>query len=175
MCCAKKNAFQLLKGSDGLSAKIIDNPTMDEITQINNKGLISIAMQMVFHQSFESSILFDFWKTKNPFDYFVSCFIIILLGCFTMYLSSINKGYIREIKKDVRNKSKWKARLRSSFLSFFYYLLHYLLMLIAMTFNCGLFISVIVGLSLGYGIFEIGSIEKDTCVCNTESEYPSCC
>ncbi|KAH8740421.1 copper transporter [Cryptosporidium ryanae] len=175
MCCANKNTFQLIRDSDGLSAKIVKNPTMNEIKQINNKGFVSISMQMVFHQSFESLILFDFWKTKNPLEYFTSCFIIILLGWFTMYLSSINKGYIREIKKNREKQINRKVIVYSILLSFCYYFLNYLLMLVAMTFNWGLFISVIIGLSLGYGMYEMGSIEKDTCICNMEYEYPSCC
>ncbi|EAK88366.1 copper transporter, 3 transmembrane domain, conserved in metazoa and apiacomplexa [Cryptosporidium len=178
MCCSsKQNAIRLIKDTHGVHSAIIQDPTKDDLNQINNKSLLSIAMQMTFHQSFESVILFESWRTSNRFDYFISCLFIILMGCFTMFISSINKKYIKEIKKNrVEHENLGiKVICTNVLLTILYYFMHYLLMLIAMTFNWGLFFSVIIGLSIGYGIFELGSITKNECSCNNDCDLPSCC
>ncbi|KAJ1605859.1 putative copper transporter [Cryptosporidium canis] len=177
MCCSSRNnALTLVKDNNGVHG-IIQDPKKDDISQIDNRSMLSIAMQMTFHQSFESVILFESWKTSNKFDYLISCFIIILMGCFTMFISSINKKYIKKIRKNRLEHEKFanKVIFTNILITILYYFMHYLLMLIAMTFNWGLFFSVIIGLSIGYALFEFGSEVKNECICNNDSEFPSCC
>ncbi|OII74697.1 uncharacterized protein cubi_00250 [Cryptosporidium ubiquitum] len=178
MCCSSKNnVIRLIKDNHEMHGEIIQNPTKDDINQINNRSMLSIAMQMTFHQSFESVILFESWKTSNRFDYFISCLFIILMGCFTMFISSINKKYIKRIKKNRMEYEKLgvKVIFLNVLITILYYSMHYLMMLIAMTFNWGLFFSVVLGLSIGYGIFELGSTTKNECSCNEDCDFPSCC
>lgn len=178
MCCSNKNnVISLIKNDHGVHGTIIQNPTKDDLSQINNKSMLSIAMQMTFHQSFESVILFESWRTSNQFNYFISCLFIVLMGCFTMLISSINKKYIKNINRNKRNYEKLgiKVIFINLLITILYYFMHYLMMLIAMTFNWGLFFSVILGLSIGYGIFELGSLEKNECGCNKDCDFPSCC
>lgn len=179
MCCSSKSNFiKLIKNEGDNNCRAICNPTIKDINQIENRSLLSIAMQMTFHQSFESVILFESWRTSNKLEYFISCLFIALLGCFAMYLSSINKSYIREVinrKRKEGSALNLKIRLFSVIISTIYYLIHYLLMLIAMTFNYGLFISVIIGLSIGYGIFEMNSLMNSSSRIDENFDYPSCC
>lgn len=178
MCCSSKsNLIRLVKDSTSGVHGVIQSPTRGDISQMSNRSLLSIAMQMTFHQSFESVILFESWRTSNWLDYSVSCLIIVLLGCFTMFVSSANKRYIKEIRKRTMGQERLgsKTIFTNVLITALQYLMHYLMMLIAMTFNWGLFFSVIIGLSIGYALFELGSEVKNDCTCNKDIDFPSCC
>ncbi|KAF7456160.1 copper transporter [Cryptosporidium felis] len=168
---------RLVRDLHGVQGTVIQNPTKEDLDLLNDRSLISVAMQMTFHQSYESVILFDIWKTSNSMEYFASCLVIILFGCLTMYISAISKKQIMKLRRD---KTKREAigmgeKVTNILITLIYYSMHYLLMLIAMTFNWGLFLSVIIGLTIGYGVFELSSAVSNECNCNNEYEYPSCC
>ncbi|OII71172.1 hypothetical protein cand_025880 [Cryptosporidium andersoni] len=84
----------------------------------------STMMHMTFYQNYNALILFDQWKTYNLATYLVSCFVIILIGLLAVYVSVI--------KEEIESKQRC----------------------LAMTFNFGLFLSVLIGLSIGHGLFS---------------------
>lgn len=156
---------------------VLQSPTAEELGRIDNRSLLSVAMQMTFHQSLESVILFESWRTSGWLDYSASCLLVVLMGCFAMFVSSANKRYIREVRgRRTEGAGPGKRVVFASMvMTALQYLLHYLMMLIAMTFNWGLFVSVILGLSVGYALFELGPEVKEECVCNRDVDFPSCC
>eukprot|EP00884_Botryococcus_braunii_P019017 jgi/Botrbrau1/579/Bobra.0010s0045.1 len=112
-------------------------------------------MKMYFHGGILDVILFRGWVPRNDWQYALSCIVIIVLGVVTQacrgYRSRVEAQWHRHA---VMNRGMYPARvpLRNLVRSAFTVViatLDFFLMLVAMTFNVGLFICVVAGLALG--------------------------
>ncbi|KAL7069481.1 hypothetical protein ACR3K2_00790 [Cryptosporidium serpentis] len=119
-------------------------------------------MHMTFYQNYNALILFDQWKTYNLATYLISCLVIILIGFLAVYISVVKEEI--ESKKGSLGKGIYILRV---FMAFIFYFFHYILMLIAMTFNFGLFLSVLIGLSIGHGLLsdKLRNLQCSECSC----------
>ncbi|KAI4377511.1 hypothetical protein MLD38_015121 [Melastoma candidum] len=154
-------------------------------------------MHMTFYWSKEVTLLFSTWTTTTPLNYSLSllaCFLASLLFHLLDSLrirlslssspspSDVNPvtrplllGFSRKDWAGVGgNPSKWKP-LAESALFGINAGLGYMLMLAVMSFNGGVFLSVVAGLSLGYLFFRSGgvvvqgggaaAVESNACAC----------
>ncbi|EEA07858.1 uncharacterized protein CMU_029320 [Cryptosporidium muris RN66] len=124
----------------------------------------STMMHMTFYQNYNALILFDQWKTYNLATYLLSCLVIILIGFLAVYVSVVKEEI--ESRQRCLGKRIYILRVFMAFISYFF---HYILMLIAMTFNFGLFLSVLIGLSIGHGLLsdKLRNLQcnGDLCIC----------
>lgn len=143
-------------------------------------------MRMYFHTGELDYILFKEWVPTSRGYYVGSWFVIVVMGIFFEFTKlirsrielkcrAINGGIqinkyegvaASEIKIfDFSTPINFKIDILRAFMHFFEYGLGLLLMLIAMTFNVGLFIAVVVGALLGNLLFGRyhHDIEKASC------------
>ncbi|KJP87695.1 hypothetical protein AK88_02590 [Plasmodium fragile] len=141
----KENNFQLQGAGDGSSG---DGSTTGH----------SMAMPMSFQLSTHTIILFKFWETKTQLSYYISLFLCLIFGVLSVLLKLLRLQVEQVLPKTkdtnvMTSGILFKNNLARSALSFIIYSWDYLLMLIVMTFNVGLFIAVVVGLSIGFFLF----------------------
>eukprot|EP00045_Choanoeca_perplexa_P012524 m.137094 g.137094 ORF g.137094 m.137094 type:complete len:142 (+) comp16042_c0_seq1:3196-3621(+) len=110
-------------------------------------GNSSSAMQMSFTWSYQVTILFDSWTTTNAADFGLACVLVAVAS----YGCECLRGYREQLEQDCREGKKLQAghkyRTAIAALLFAY---SYLLMLVAMTYSYGLFLSLIVGYSIAF-------------------------
>jgi len=123
-------------------------------------------MQMAFYWSNNVTILFDFWKTMNEWEYGLSCFFFFMLAILFEFLNTTRYNmmvqgsqmsvqdyeplvYDTQATRTIFHGYHFKVTL----LYIFQVFLSYILMLVIMTFNGGLFISSILGFGTGYFLF----------------------
>jgi len=131
-------------------------------------------MRMYFHTGVLDYVLFESWVPRNKWQYFLTCIAILALGIFSTYLKVIKartettwrKGLIVStldtnlLTCPLLSNSKHPKQIKIGFrnlIRFCFSLvittLDYFLMLIAMTFNAGLFASVILSFATGQLLF----------------------
>ena len=106
-----------------------------------------------FHHSTSAVLLFNGFNVgPDIFSYFFACFAVILAGI-------IRQDLVRMSEQEIHTNEK------RALLYFAQATISYLLMLIAMTFNVGLFLSVMIGLSLGFyrSLVQQGKIKSECC------------
>ncbi|KAJ9464356.1 Copper transport protein CTR2 [Diplonema papillatum] len=100
-------------------------------------------MPMHFVWGYETTILFKSWHTKTAWEFYTSCLAIIALCILT-----------QAVRAKLPPAGYHFRRLEEHFAYTVLYgitaMLSFLLMLIVMTYNIGLFLSVIIGLTIGY-------------------------
>lgn len=111
------------------------------------------SMQMTFVNSYQVELLFSGWKTSNAGTYGVACLMMIVCGVGAIYLKVLRLQLDRCMttqRKFAHPIVDGLARGSAAFLSYSW---DYLLMLCVMSYNIGICLSVVAGLSLGVGIF----------------------
>jgi hypothetical protein len=130
-------------------------------------------MHMTFYTGCKASILFTGWHTTSCKDMLWSCIVVLVAAVVYEGIKALRDGlhqhlrrhYVHsEIERNVTPSDDvpmlsitspgsgiyWCHHLLQTLLHFIQYGLGYMLMLVAMTFNVWLFLSVIVGAALGY-------------------------
>jgi len=150
------------------------------------------AMAMFFTSSTEVTILFEDWVTDDYTTYMASIVAVMAIAVFNEWLVAMflmdnansDDSAIEESVFSVKMKSKGFGRLLRAFLYGAIVSLSYLLMLVAMTFNAGLFVAVILGYSGGFALFRkplissyhrINDSREDSPVIATVSPIHPCC
>mmetsp|Transcript_15063 Transcript_15063/g.32719 ORF Transcript_15063/g.32719 Transcript_15063/m.32719 type:complete len:205 (-) Transcript_15063:32-646(-) len=144
-------------------------------------------MQMYFTTSLDVIILWKEWHVKSWGPYLGSCIGIIFCCLFHELVVSYREKYVSDWQKKRRKDSRAYSS-SSSFLDKILDPTHlivtlmyafsvtwgYLIMLVVMTYNVGLFVSVIVGLTLGHFLFrsKAGHVST-TDVCCPETREPN--
>ncbi|EFJ13071.1 hypothetical protein SELMODRAFT_123191 [Selaginella moellendorffii] len=125
-------------------------------------------MHMTFYWSKNATILFDGWITKTWLGYILSLAALFLAALFNEYVvsrrilliqASKSPGGLRKpLMGDCTEPppSSIDGRAVESILFVVNSALGLLLMLAAMSFNGGVFVSIVVGLGVGYFVFRSG-------------------
>ncbi|XP_058757614.1 copper transporter 5.1-like [Vicia villosa] len=140
-------------------------------------------MHMTLYWGKNVTLLFDSWKTDSWTSYLVSLFACFLIASFYQYLENIrirlkffsggkgespvpeNQAPLLGLNKVSRNK------VAESVLFGVNSAIGYLLMLAIMSFNGGVFVAIVVGLTIGYFLFRIQGEEDaalvvdNSCAC----------
>ena len=131
-----------------------------------------VTICMYFYQSSHVIPLVKSWKTTSLQDYMVVLLITFIAAFVTECLSSLNQTIAfkarLEMKKNVTKLNNTenaylvstKLRLTQSGIQGVRILLSLLLMLVCMTFNFGLVMAVVLGLTVAYGTFSLRKIEQ---------------
>lgn len=131
-------------------------------------------MAMSFNFNLNIEYLFAGWKIETNMALVWYCLVTILLGILVEWIKTIRITKLNNKKKD-SYQHKYHNHIKQSFLHLIQSTVGYLLMLVAMTFNVYLFVSVMVGLSLGYFYFKApirGDLDCDCCdnICDSSGE-----
>ncbi|CAI7743972.1 unnamed protein product [Closterium sp. NIES-54] len=128
-------------------------------------------MQMWFYWGPNVVILFENWKTSNWGFYLLACFLVVVfcvlheyLTSFRLKLSATRRCRVKDAEQgedftNVASKNKachWRPLLDRLAVTGIYALnliFSYAIMLIIMSFNIGLFIAVVLGLTIGFFFF----------------------
>ncbi|EAA15673.1 surface protein-related [Plasmodium yoelii yoelii] len=120
-----------------------------------NMMMGNLSMPMSFQNTTHTIILFKFWETTTVPFYFLSLILCFIFGILSVVFKVL-RLYIEMVLPTTNNMNiftsaiLFKNNTIRMILSFIIYSWDYLLMLIVMTFNVGLFFAVILGLSFGY-------------------------
>ncbi|SOV18946.1 copper transporter, putative [Plasmodium sp. gorilla clade G2] len=122
----------------------------------HSKNEDGVMLPMYFSNNENIKILFDIFQVKNRYQFIFFNILCIILGFFSVYIKLLKKRLHHNVKKvsdggdgSYVNMSPCQ-NVNYGFLSFLHYTIDYLLMLIVMTFNPYIFLSVITGLSSAY-------------------------
>uniref|UniRef100_A0A0D6QT51 Copper transport protein n=1 Tax=Araucaria cunninghamii TaxID=56994 RepID=A0A0D6QT51_ARACU len=131
-------------------------------------------MHMTFYWGVEVTLLFDGWRTRTPLQYWASLLVLAVASVFHEYVVSVRahlRQYTTEGKQAedeivmgsrerlVRQFKKRACTVKAaeSMLFAVNALLGYLLMLAAMSFNGGVVVAIVVGLTTGFLCFRSGN------------------
>eukprot|EP00741_Cyanophora_paradoxa_P000318 tig00000403_g309.t1 len=131
-----------------------------------------MGMQMTFYNDYRVTILFDWWATKTLISYVVSLGLIFAFTVFSVWLQKQSKVYAlrraervvvaREVGESLlggsapASRGKLRTgpeRLVASALYAASFSAHFLVMLVVMTFNAGVFLTVALGALAGHFLF----------------------
>lgn len=128
--------------------------------QMNGNGDTPPQMRMYFHTGLSDYVLFKEWVPRNGGQYAGTFIAIIVMGLIYEFLLTVrNKLELGWGEESIDQFKSYSARqfqidsYRAAF-QFVESSIAYLLMLVSMTFNVGLFFAVILGISLGTLIFS---------------------
>lgn len=128
-------------------------------------------MHMTFYWGIKATILFDFWKTDSWLSYIITLLACFVFSAFYQYLenrrlqfkslsSSVNSPPPPPSASGVsaplipKSGTRSAAKAASVLLFGVNAAIGYLLMLAVMCFNGGVFIAIVVGLTVGYLFFR---------------------
>ncbi|KAI3383502.1 hypothetical protein SNEBB_007503 [Seison nebaliae] len=121
-------------------------------------------MKMYFHGGIDDTILFNGWKCKTDVTFGLSCLLIVLIGVlyegikflrryiYNRHNRALKREQVDLIQQSYIRKQFDVHHLIQTLLLVVQFTIGYFLMLIAMTYNTYLFISVVIGVMLGYFI-----------------------
>ena len=150
----------------------------------SNITMMMEEMNMYFYQSPEVVYLFKSWKVEGTGQYSIAVICTFFLAFLIEGLNSwrysmqsetyskINETLASEAPDDVY-KVSCTQRFKICLIYFMSLFLSYCLMLVVMTFNLGLFIATVLGLSTGYFVF--GFIRKRGFTKIYSPETDKCC
>jgi len=116
-------------------------------------------MRMYFHTGFEDYVLFKDWVPRNRAQYVGTWFAVCLAGIvfealrWCRHLCEVEWKKYSHIDKNKWVPFDWRVDVPRAAMRFVEVVLSYSLMLVAMTFNVGLFFAVAVGFSVGTLLF----------------------
>ena len=117
-------------------------------------------MNMLFHSDVNDAVFFEGVYVCNTPPYILVCLVFVLSGCFYAYLKTVKQKSIASLSKK-KGLSVYEEAT-SLCLTFVLVTMSYLIMLIAMTYNVGYFLSCMVGLAVGqYVLIEKPKILRD--------------
>ncbi|SPJ12765.1 copper transporter [Plasmodium sp. DRC-Itaito] len=194
-CCKSKLSFMYncWKHYDKYSNIIKDNLEKEEdtIVQLQDNDNIDIVehaetMPMSFQLTTHTIILFNKWETKSALSYYISLVLCFFFGIISVGLKVVRLNVEHSLPKTedtniFKSLVLFKNNSYRMLLSFVIYSWDYLLMLIVMTFNVGLFVAVVLGLSFGFFIFGNKFVSSKKCssddldVHKEFSADPACC
>lgn len=110
---------------------------------------------MYFTNNINIKFLFDSFQVRNMTEFIICNFICVLLGVLSLYIKLLKKNLDRKQQKIENAESMfltyWNGdRIMYGLLFFLHYAVDYILMLIVMTFNSYIFLSIMIGLSSAY-------------------------
>ncbi|CAF1046720.1 unnamed protein product [Brachionus calyciflorus] len=174
-------SHDILQTTTQIMNKLVDTTT--KCTKHLNKDLVDHSahalnsndhslhdgMVMTFHGGYDEVILFDFWKTTDSLSIFiVSCIILFVMAALYEGLKLLRENLARAemAKRRSQNSSNKpisarllsKAHIVQSLLHMLQITVSYLLMLVFMTYNSWLCLSVVLGAGLGYFLFGLKRI-----------------
>eukprot|EP00123_Amoebidium_parasiticum_P021856 comp7506_c0_seq1/m.3167 comp7506_c0_seq1/g.3167 ORF comp7506_c0_seq1/g.3167 comp7506_c0_seq1/m.3167 type:complete len:162 (-) comp7506_c0_seq1:160-645(-) len=120
-------------------------------------GGVHMMMQMAFSSKLPVTILFEHWTVATDQEYYVSWLAIFATSVFWMWLRGFRQDF--EATWAIRKTGKTPLQLLThqgvrGGLFALELALSYVLMLVAMTFNVGLFWAVVGGATVGFVAFE---------------------
>ncbi|GAW83003.1 copper transporter [Plasmodium gonderi] len=121
-----------------------------------NKSKDGDALPMYFSNDINIKFLFDFFQVTNRYEFFLCNVICLLLGIISVYIKVLKKIYFKKCPNALEEQSIMvnntfsHKNVKYGILSLFNYTIDFALMLIVMTFNVYIFLSVILGVSVGY-------------------------
>ncbi|KAJ9183735.1 hypothetical protein P3X46_007547 [Hevea brasiliensis] len=137
-------------------------------------------MHMTLYWGIEVTLLFDSWKTDSWLSYFLSLLACFLFSSFYQYMEDRRIRFkalasSRSLRSSLdvpllRSKGRFSpANFASAVLFGVNSAIGYLLMLAIMSFNGGVFLAIVLGLSVGYLLFrsedEAVVVVEDPCAC----------
>eukprot|EP01119_Soliformovum_irregulare_P024401 TRINITY_DN8740_c0_g1_i1.p1 TRINITY_DN8740_c0_g1~~TRINITY_DN8740_c0_g1_i1.p1 ORF type:complete len:168 (-),score=15.80 TRINITY_DN8740_c0_g1_i1:51-530(-) len=141
----------------------LDSPPMDH-AEMGHSMSMSGGMAMTFHWSYDTAILFDWWHPQDPFPFYVSCIICVVMTIAYEYLKT-QQALLPSIPVEKKGKRQtWPNREDAMVRTGLYVLqmaLAYIIMLIFMTYNIGLCISVLFGYALGFYLFGAARSQEE--------------
>lgn len=138
-------------------------------------------MHMTFYWGKTVTILVDSWRTDSWISYLISLVALLLASAFYQYLedrrvrfkllSKTNPSSFEIPLLSGAGGGKSTARVSAAVLFGVNSAIGYLLMLAVMSFNGGVFLAVVIGLTLGYYAFRSGAEEDlialdKSCACS---------
>ncbi|KAI9294049.1 Ctr-domain-containing protein [Neoconidiobolus thromboides FSU 785] len=128
--------------------------------EMNGEGNAAPQMRMYFHTGFADYVLFKEWVPRTAGQYAGTFIAIVVFGVIYELLLTIRSKF--EVTWTEESIDKLNSYSRRQFtidtyraiFQFFESSIAYLLMLVSMTFNVGLFFAVILGITLGTLIFS---------------------
>ncbi|KAI3754838.1 hypothetical protein L1987_54629 [Smallanthus sonchifolius] len=140
-------------------------------------------MHMTFYWGRSVTLLFDSWQTDTWLSYTLTLIACLIFSVFYQYMedrrlrfkllssSTASNGAVDATpllnKKIFAGGSRWSVgRVAGSLLFGINSAIGYFLMLAIMSFNGGVFVAIIVGLSIGYLLFRSGEDEQVVVVDN---------
>ena len=122
---------------------------------------------MTIYWGKDVTLLFDWWRTDSWPRYALSLLACFLFSLFYQYLEDrrlrFNSAADR-LSHPLLSKIGHTWRLASAALFGFNAAIGYLLMLAVMSFNGGVFLAVVLGISVGYLLFRAGDDDDDHAV-----------
>eukprot|EP00026_Physarum_polycephalum_P018772 Phypoly_transcript_20494.p1 GENE.Phypoly_transcript_20494~~Phypoly_transcript_20494.p1 ORF type:complete len:188 (+),score=24.87 Phypoly_transcript_20494:72-566(+) len=101
-----------------------------------------------------TNLLFSGWNTTNSLEYWNAIGVVFIAAVYTEFLSFCKRKIVmRAAKHNRKGLNHLKYKLATAFFYVLHLWFHYMLMLVVMTFNAGLLITVLAGAALGYLLF----------------------
>lgn len=112
-------------------------------------------LPMYFSNNIRIKFLFDYFQVKTLSQFVICNIICVFLGAFSIFVKIIKKKVDSGVKQFTQYETSPKTifngyNVLHGVLSFVNYAIDYLLMLIVMTFNPFIFLSIMIGLSSMY-------------------------
>ncbi|GJP48930.1 hypothetical protein CLOM_g8204 [Closterium sp. NIES-68] len=146
-----------------------DAPTNSTSSATGGSGSMSMMMmQMWFYWGPKVTILFENWTTSGWGFYLLACFLVVVfcvlhefLTSFRLKLSATRRCRVKDAEQGAsdgagKKAHQWRSLLDRLAVTAIYALnltFSYAIMLIVMSFNIGLFIAVVLGLTIGFFFF----------------------
>eukprot|EP00742_Colponemidia_sp_Colp-10_P006052 GILJ01006477.1.p1 GENE.GILJ01006477.1~~GILJ01006477.1.p1 ORF type:complete len:189 (-),score=10.04 GILJ01006477.1:225-791(-) len=128
--------------------------SMDTSASDSNHDVSEGGMQMYFFSSFNTIILFKSWHPTGWLGFIASCVAVLLICILHEYLTTLR--VIFSCLHSDTERRYWSPRTIHLVKTASYgvsLIFSYLIMLIAMTYNVGIFLMIPIGLSIGFYFF----------------------
>ncbi|KAK1443621.1 hypothetical protein BgAZ_204970 [Babesia gibsoni] len=132
----------------------------------------SCGMAAYFYNSYDSVILFSFWRTKSAGSYFPTLCIVFALSLFTVFMKLARNRMTEKYMSKSRQHQYTLEHLFLGVIAFIVSFLDFSIMLVVMTYNVGIVLTVCVAYAIGYvlscytiPLLEGGNRKNPHCEC----------